>query len=46
MKMQSISVFVYVTKFADFWCENADVSGNQGCVTRFIYSFEFPLAKV
>ena len=36
--MQSISVFPDITKTADFWWKNADVSGNQG-VCHVIYVF-------
>ena len=28
--MESISAFLDIAKFADFWCKNADVSRTQG----------------
>ena len=31
--MQSISEFLDITKFADFWCKNADVSRTREGVT-------------
>ena len=36
--MQSISVFFDITKIADFWWKNADVSRTQG-VCHVIYIF-------
>ena len=38
MKIGSISVFLDVAKFADFWGKNADVSRTQG-ISHLIYIF-------
>ena len=45
-KMQSISVFLNISKFADFWWKNADISRNQGVCHMIHIFFESPLAKV
>ena len=36
--MQSLSVFLNITKIADFWVKNADVTRTQG-VCHVIYTF-------
>ena len=36
--MQSLSVFLNITKIADFWVKNADVARTQG-VCHVIYTF-------
>ena len=43
--MQSISVFLDITKFADFWWKNADVSRSQVCHVIHIF-FGSSLGKV
>ena len=46
MKIQSISVFLDIAKFADFWWKNANVSRTQAvCHVIYIF-FGFPLVKV
>ena len=37
IKLQSISVFYYIIKEADFRCKNFDVIRTRGCVAWFIY---------
>ena len=44
--MQSISVFLNITKFADFGWKNADVSRNQAVYHVIHTLFGFSLGKV
>ena len=44
--MQSISVFLDIVKFADFWWENADVSRTQGVRHVIHIAFASSLGKV
>ena len=44
--MQSLSVFLDITKFADFQWKNADVSRNQGVFHVIHIFFGFSLGKV
>ena len=44
--MQSISVFLDITKFADFRLKNADVSINQGVCLVIDIFLGFSLGKV
>ena len=46
MKMQSISVFLDIAKFADFWWKNADVSRNQRVCHVISTIFRSSLGKV
>ena len=43
--MQSISVFLDIAKFADFWLKNADTSKTQGDCHVIDISFGSPLGK-
>ena len=44
--MQSISVFVHVAKFADFWLKNTDISKTQGVCHAIHVFFRSSLGKV
>ena len=44
--MESISVFLDIAKFADFWLKNANVSGTQGVCHGIYVVFETSLGKV
>ena len=44
--MQSISVFLDITKFADFQGKNADLSRSQGMCHMIYIFFGFSLGKV
>ena len=44
--MQSISAFLDITKLADFWLKNADVSRRQGVSHVTDMFFESSLGKV
>ena len=46
IKMQSMSVFFDITKFADFWCKNANVSRNHGVCQVIDIFFGSFLGKV
>ena len=46
MKIQSISVFLDVAKFTDFWRKNADVSRIQGACHVIYIFFVSSLGKV
>ena len=43
---QSISVFLDITKFADFWWENANVNRTQGVCNMIDVLFRSSLGKV
>ena len=44
--MQSISVFVHVAKFADFWLKKTDISKTQGVYHVIHIFFRSSLGKV
>ena len=44
--MQSLSVFLDIAKFADFWCKNADVSRTQEVRHAIHIFFGSSLGKV
>ena len=44
--MKSVSVFLDIAKFADFWRKNADVSRTQGVCHVILIFFEPFLGKV
>ena len=44
--MQSVSVFLDITKFADFWLKNADVSRTQRVYHMIYIFFGSSLGKV
>ena len=44
--MQSISIFLDIVEFADFWLKNADVSRNQGVCHVVHIFFGSSLGKV
>ena len=46
MKMQSISVFLDIAKFANFAVKNVYISGNQGVFHMTYMYFESSLGKV
>ena len=46
IKTKSVSVFLDIAKFADFWWKNADVGRTKGVCHMIHISFGSPFGKV